>query len=412
MNIIFNIVNLVPNFGTHSLQVAFLASEIAKNLNLDSKKAFFSGYIHDIGVLVPHQDFVLDDINSSYLLTNDVQSANELTNLHTVFGSFIIGQFDFLRDLSGIILKHHAVSKLLDEQNEIDVYANIIAISEEISKYHFINKEVEYEDLFLPIMSIKNRFFKKVFNAAIDVIKREFTLWVLDDIKRGIIKERIISDYISNNLKMIDEEEHLVDLGILVSFIVDAKSEFTKEHSWRVSTVAKEMAKIAGLNEKDLFIAGLYHDVGKIKTPHKILEKKGKLAEKEMNIMKQHVYYSYVILSDYKDEPWFNPAVRHQERIDGSGYPLKLKKEQMTLEDEILQVADYYSALLEDRPYRKGFSSEKAFEITFETGKNGLLSMEAIDILSETLKGKEFKKIEYISDVQKRIDHFVRGISK
>ncbi|ABR30634.1 phosphohydrolase [Thermosipho melanesiensis] len=407
MRILFNTINLIPNFGVHSLQVAFLSSEIARELLLDYKKAFIAGYLHDIGVLVPHEGFVLDDINSSYLVMHDVSSLDELTRMHTIIGSFIISQIEFLKEYSDIILKHHAVPKFLDERVESDIYANIISISEEISKYHFINENVDFEDLFFPILSIKNRFFEKVFDAAINCIKKEFVIWMLDDIKNRVLKEELIEEFMIETA-----ERNFVDIGILISFIVDTKSKFTKDHSWRVATVAREMAKIASLDDENLFLAGLFHDIGKITTPVSILEKKGKLNDNEMKIMKKHVYYSMIILRNYSDKNWFKPAVRHQERIDGSGYPLKLKEDDFSFEDKILQVADYFSALLEDRPYREGFSKEKAFEITYETAKKGVLSKEAVDVLSEVIKKDiDFKNISYVSDVQKNIDQFVRGIT-
>jgi putative nucleotidyltransferase with HDIG domain len=410
VKILFNLINLIPNFGIHSLQVAFLASEIAKSLNLDPKKAFLAGYLHDIGVLIPHENFVLDDINASYLINHDIPSGNELTRLHTVIGSFIVNQFEFLRDISEIILKHHALLKFLDEGCGNDIYANILSISEEIAKYHFINDNVDYDDLFFPILSIKSRFFDFIFKATIDILKREFLIWALDDIKHGIINRKMLLDYLlGNDLEL--KNENLVDEGVLVSFIVDAKSKFTKDHSWRVATVARDMAKTAKLDQDSFFIAGLYHDVGKITTPFKILEKKGKLTDDEIKIMKKHVYYSYIVLNDYKDESWFYPAVRHQERIDGSGYPFKLKENEMSFEDKILQVADYFSALLEDRPYRKGFEKEKAFEITYDTAKKGTLDMQAVEVLNEVLKeDRDYRNISYISKTQKNIDLFVNGL--
>ncbi|ONN27068.1 phosphohydrolase [Thermosipho affectus] len=408
MKILFNTINLVPNFGVHSLQVAFLSSEISKLLSLDYKKAFITGYIHDIGVLIPHEGFVLDDINSSYLLLHDVSSLNELTRMHTIIGSFIISQINSLKEYSDIILKHHAVPKFLDEKFKDDIYANVISISEEISKYHFINDDVDYDDLFFPILSIKNRFFKEVFDAALECIKKEYVMWILDDIKRNILKEKLIQEFID----IRKDQDFLVELGILISFIVDVKSKFTKDHSWRVATVAREMASVASLDKDSMFLAGLYHDIGKITTPISILEKKGKLTESEIKIMKKHVYYSMIILHDYLNESWYLPAVRHQERCDGTGYPLRLISDNMEFEDKILQVADYFSALLEDRPYREGFSAEKAFEITYETAKKGTLSVEAVDVLNEVLKkDMDFKNIPYISDVQKNIDQFINGIT-
>ncbi|MGB9615306.1 MAG: HD-GYP domain-containing protein, partial [Fervidobacterium sp.] len=159
------------------------------------------------------------------------------------------------------------------------------------------------------------------------------------------------------------------------------------------------------------FLAGLFHDIGKITTPVEILEKKGKLEPWEMDIMRKHVYYSYIILKNHQNEPWFWPAVRHQERIDGSGYPWKLKGEKMTFKDKILQVADYFVAVLEPRPYRGPNTPEKAYKEVSRAVENGTLDKGPANILKELVYGGyDFEKMDFMSSIQREIYDFEKSL--
>jgi len=161
------------------------------------------------------------------------------------------------------------------------------------------------------------------------------------------------------------------------------------------------------LMKKNSSLAGLFHDIGKITTPISVLEKKGKLTTSEMDIMKKHVYYSYLILLDHQNEPWFWPAVRHQERVDGSGYPWGLKRSEMTFKDKILQVADYFVAVLEPRPYRGPNTPEKALEEVQRAVSNGVLDPGPVSILKELVYGGfNFESIDFMSSILKDISDF------
>jgi len=206
------------------------------------------------------------------------------------------------------------------------------------------------------------------------------------------------------------DKKDLIQIGKIVSFIVDTKSEFTTSHTWRVAVFSKKMAEKAGRNSEDLFIAGLYHDIGKISVSYKILEKPAKLSDEEYAIMKKHVYFSYLILLPYKDENWFLPAVRHHERLDGYGYPFRLKGEEMTLEDKIIQVADVFSALLEERPYRPANTVEKALSMVREEVKKKKLSQEAFELLESSLEDFDLSSIEVGREIRKEIRTFVNRV--
>lgn len=154
------------------------------------------------------------------------------------------------------------------------------------------------------------------------------------------------------------------------STALDARDPSTQEHSLNVANIAQGIGYYLGLSLGQLDrlrVAGLLHDVGKIGTPEHILKKPGKLDPDEFAIMKKHAGYSLQILSEiefsdeYKDLALI--ASLHHEKLDGTGYPLGLKQNELTLETRILAVADIYHAMTQDRIYRKGMPLEKAIQI-------------------------------------------------
>jgi putative nucleotidyltransferase with HDIG domain/PAS domain S-box-containing protein len=145
---------------------------------------------------------------------------------------------------------------------------------------------------------------------------------------------------------------------------IDAKSPWTKGHSERVTNYAIAIAKEMGLQEKDieiLRIAALLHDVGKIGTLDVILDKPGRLNAEEFNLVKMHTVKGEQILQPIKQLQDILPIIRHHhERIDGNGYPDRLKGEEIPLYARILHIADSFDSMTADRPYRSAPGIEYA----------------------------------------------------
>jgi len=148
---------------------------------------------------------------------------------------------------------------------------------------------------------------------------------------------------------------------------VDAKSSYTYRHSLGVTEVADGIARQLGFSQSRrqlIYRAALLHDIGKLRVPNNILDKPGKLDEAEWLVMREHPALSQQILERIESfGPIARIAGRHHEKMDGSGYPLQLKGDDLSLEDRIVALADFYGALSEDRPYRKGMPAEDIFAI-------------------------------------------------
>jgi putative nucleotidyltransferase with HDIG domain len=149
--------------------------------------------------------------------------------------------------------------------------------------------------------------------------------------------------------------------------VVDAKSPFTYRHSMGVAEVAQEIAKELELTEQRCQLvrrAALLHDLGKLAVPNTILDKTSNLSPEEWAVVVEHPRLTREILMRIK--PFEDMAViagAHHERLDGSGYPMKLRGDELCLEARVIAVADFYCALTEDRPYRMGIPHEDAMAI-------------------------------------------------
>ena len=131
----------------------------------------------------------------------------------------------------------------------------------------------------------------------------------------------------------------------------------------------------------------------------RILEKEGELNEDELNQVREHSYMTGEILSDYSElGDIINWASNHHEKLDGSGYPLHLEKDHLTLADRIISIADIFTALTEDRPYRKGMAWQEALQIMEADVINGALDSDVFLVLrhhAETLHAIILQTLEH-----------------
>jgi putative nucleotidyltransferase with HDIG domain len=159
--------------------------------------------------------------------------------------------------------------------------------------------------------------------------------------------------------KLEESSEMMVEVLGDVLDLKDAETEF---HSRRVTAYTIAIARKMGLPKEEIKVIarGAYlHDIGKMAIPDRILHKPSKLTEQEMDIMKEHCYRGYMIISRI---PFLAEAgeivYSHQECYDGSGYPRGLKGEEIPLGARIFAIADTLDAMRSDRPYRKAQSFE------------------------------------------------------
>jgi HD-GYP domain-containing protein (c-di-GMP phosphodiesterase class II) len=148
---------------------------------------------------------------------------------------------------------------------------------------------------------------------------------------------------------------------------IEAKDYYTGRHVEYTSMIAEKIAQELNLpvsEIENIKHAAALHDLGKVGINESILSKKGRLNEKEKEIIKGHPWTAAEILREIHALRGAIPAILyHHERFDGKGYPLGLKGEEIPVSARIVSLADVYQALVSDRPYRKAYSKKKAIDI-------------------------------------------------
>ena len=214
----------------------------------------------------------------------------------------------------------------------------------------------------------------------------------------------IISD-ITDRVRASEELQHSYDRlrttidGTVsaMGLLVDMKDPYTSGHQRDVARLAGAIAAEMHLDRDvidSIRVAGVLHDLGKLSIPSEILSKPGPMNELEMTLMKTHPRAGYDILKTV-DFPWpvADIVLQHHERLDGSGYPLGLKGDQICIEARILMVADVIEATSSHRPYRASRGIEVALEhIEAESGK--LYDPDVVKQCLTLFRDREFRLAE------------------
>ncbi|HHW56452.1 MAG TPA: HD domain-containing protein, partial [Clostridia bacterium] len=279
------------NMG-HARRVAYISLRISEMLNLseeETKKIYYSAFLHDIGKGDIYEDFNTDEWWK-----------------HSERGSKIVVRLPFGDNLSNIIRYHHenydGSGHFKLNGDSIPLGAQIVFISDQfdIRYTSLVGKEREYnirENIKKCIKSGTGKMFNPLVAKALMELTKQEKFWLdyrFFDIK-NILQKIEPKDTIPINI------EELEDIAEAFADIIDNRSRFTYNHSKGISKLAYEMAKVIGYDEKtsrEMRIAGLLHDIGKLAVPNSILDKPDKLTEEEFMVIKSHTYYTKEILKE------------------------------------------------------------------------------------------------------------------
>jgi putative nucleotidyltransferase with HDIG domain len=218
----------------------------------------------------------------------------------------------------------------------------------------------------------------------------------INEMKAREVKVQMVRDAFFNMLEDVNEsyqelEELFLKLIRVLINVLDAKSPWTKGHSERVSRYAEAIAREMGLDDdeiRDIKLAGLLHDIGKIGTYDYLLDKPGKLTREEYELVMKHPAQGAQILKGIKQLEDILPLIHyHHEKLDGKGYPNGLHGNQIPLGARILHVADSFDSMTSDRPYRKAPGVEFALA-EFEKFKGTQFDPHVVDAFMKVLNKK------------------------
>ncbi|MDD3416349.1 MAG: diguanylate cyclase [Lachnospiraceae bacterium] len=206
---------------------------------------------------------------------------------------------------------------------------------------------------------------------------------------QDIIKKA--EDYMYRN-KMLESQSMRGAAIYTIITTLHEKNSREERHSQRVSVLCEMMGNALHLPEdqvKELKVAGLLHDIGKVAIEESILNKEGKLTKEEWEKMKQHSEIGYRILSTVNSmSEMAEYVLAHHERLDGSGYPKKLKGDEIPLQSRIIAIADSFDAMVSERSYKDSLTKEEAIE-ELKRNVNIQFSKELVDVFVEVIQQED-----------------------
>ncbi|MDI9370392.1 MAG: HD domain-containing protein [Synergistaceae bacterium] len=197
-------------------------------------------------------------------------------------------------------------------------------------------------------------------------------LTVFCDLMGSVIQQERRRASATENARILEGTSH--GMVEILGRTLAMKDPYTVGHQFEVARLARAMAIRGGFDEdfvEKVYYAGLVHDLGKIVVPSSILSKPGRLNDVEFAIIKEHAFHGWEILSS-AEFPWPLAEIvfQHHERLDGSGYPNRLKGSDIMAEARLIAVADVVEAMTSHRPYRPGLGIEAALdEVRSGSGK-------------------------------------------
>ena len=363
-----------PAVVDHHKRTAYIADAIAGACGLpETERAdiLLAGLLHDCGALS-----LRDRLDAL-----EFEAINP--HLHAETGWLLLCGFPPFAAAAELIRHHHAIWS--NTHNKVPLGCHVLHLADRVDVLTARRK-----DPLNQVAAIRRRikqesggmFMPDLVAAFLNLSHNEY-FW-LDASSRAI--DAVLARKADLGRVALDADG-LGALGQLFSRLIDFRSRFTATHTAGVAAAAEALALAAGLDPdtaQRLLVAGYLHDLGKLAVPTEILEKPARLSSAEFNVIKKHTFWSYRILENIAGlgelAGW---AAYHHERLDGRGYPFHLRADELPLPARIMSVADVFTALTEDRPYRQGTGAGPTLDIMRFMVRRTVLDGELVDLLTE-----------------------------
>lgn len=266
--------------------------------------------------------------------------------------------------------------------HEIPLLARVLCLAQSIEVFLMVEGPKGALEM---VRARRGRWFDPSLAEAALRLERELAQWRDYDERR---LNEAVRDCEPGDAALLAGSGALDRLATGFAEVVDAKSPFTAQHSFRMSDLAQRIARRLGHSAPHVATlrrAALLHDVGKLSVPNSILDKPGPLNAEEWTAVRLHPYYTLRVLLHVRAfKQIAHVAASHHERPDGRGYFRGLTGAQIPLDAQILATADVYDALTTVRPYRPAIPEETALRM-MEADRGGGLSGECLDALRAEL---------------------------
>ncbi len=293
----------------------------------------------------------------SEFLRRDGIDCDVAENAHTALELFVNNEYDLL--ITDVVMPKMSGIDLMEKVREINQECKIIILT----------GEPTVDTAVRAVQSQANDYMAKpvMKDDLLKIVRRNLQIKQLNDERKQLFLD---NERYSRHLEdMVTQRTHALQKSMsstitLLSQVVEYRDPYTAGHQRRVGNCSARIAEWMGLGKditESVRIMGYIHDIGKIVVPSEILSKPGKLTLPEFLLLQSHSQAGFEMLCDANLPPIIAEAIyQHHERIDGSGYPRKLKGDQISLQAHILMVADVVEAMTSHRPYRPSLGLDVA----------------------------------------------------
>jgi len=375
----------------HQKRVGYIALRIAAELGLtieEQNSLFLAGALHDCGIFSLKEKLAVLRFDT-----------NTFSN-HPEIGYQLLKNFPPLKK-AALSIRFHHLPWQKGRGNEVagktvPKQSHILHLADRIDALVNKNREILGQ---VPGIRYKIRkqagsmFIPRLVEVFEDLSEKEY-FWL--DLSSPLLEYILLS---RGPISTIDLDwTGLMSLTNMFCQIIDFRSPFTVNHSSGVAASAEALSRLAGFSEREsrmIKVAGFLHDLGKLVVPSEILEKRTKLTAGEKNIIRSHSFYTYRILDNISDLDMINLwGSFHHERLNGRGYPFHYAEKDLPLGSRIMAVADVFTAVNEDRPYRKGMRKESVLSVLQEMAKNHELDSAIISLLERHYDDINYSRCE------------------
>ena len=345
----------------HGKRVAYMSAEVAKRLGWSPAQIddiIMTGMLHDCGV---------SSTDVHHHLVTELDWDN--SQVHCIRGETLLKNVPAYRNYAPAILHHHTHWDALPQtlNNDTRNNANIIYMTDRVDALRVQLGDItgdEKNSIRAMIEKYSGTMFSPELVEAFLDISTSDSFWFY-------MESEALDGYF---MEWIDQGETefypfhvLKNIAQMFANVVDAKSNFTSEHTYGVAALSRYIAQLQELSpqaQEKIELSAFFHDLGKLRVADAILHKNGALSADERTQMNRHGFDSNVILRKINGfQEIAKIASMHHETLDGKGYPYHLSGDQIPIEARILTIADIFQALVQDRPYRHGLSALETYAI-------------------------------------------------
>lgn len=377
---------LVQVSSKHGKRVAYLSVTLAKAMNIKEEA------LQDLAICALLHDNAL----TQYLyeeFQNDLLKAKKETKLgsHCLYGEKNIQSLPFKTAVKDVLLYHHenanGTGPFHKTWKEVPLFARLIHLCDMMDIVSSIEGTVEEKWQFS--LDYLNKQKGILFDEkCVELYQKVMSLETFKILQNNEFEDKLFQQIPRTKYDL--NKEDIFGIVDFFTKIIDYKSEFTSRHSLGVAKKAYQLSQKMGYQEEDtlkMYLAGAFHDLGKMAVGNDILEKPARLTDEEYEKMKNHAGYTYLLLSEVNDfEEIRDWAAFHHEKLDGTGYPFGKTADELNEPERMMTCIDIYQALTEPRPYKEGMSHEKACSILEEMVEKGQLDAKITQLIKETFQ--------------------------